>query len=64
MVDGVAQDSASKDETEAFIFEETKYHFQFANDAPISKTRQIEQLGYLADSEIAQQIMPLVFLTR
>ena len=34
-----------------------KYHFQLAADASISKTKVLEQLGYLADTEIAQHLI-------
>jgi len=57
MVDGVAQDSQSQEETERFVFDETEFRFQLAADAPISKTKLLEQLGYLADTDIAQQLI-------
>ena len=46
-----------KEDTEGFIFTENEYRFQLANDAPISHTKLIDQLGYLGDSDIAQQIV-------
>ena len=55
--DGTIEDSTTKEDTEDFIFAENEYRFQLANDAPISSTKLIEQLGYLADSDIAQQIV-------
>ena len=61
MVDGVVQESTTKEETEEFVFEENEYRFQLAADAPISKTRLLEQLGYLADTEVAQQIIEGTF---
>jgi len=39
------------------IFEETECRFQLAMDAPISSTELIHQLGHLADTEIAKQIV-------
>lgn len=41
---------------EDFISEENEIRFYMAADAPISKTLLIDQLGYLGDSEIAQQL--------
>ena len=61
MVDGVVQESTTKEETEEFVFEENEYRLQLAADAPISKTRLLEQLGYLADTEVAQQIIEGTF---
>ena len=61
MVDGIVQESTTKEETEEFVFEENEYRFQLAADAPISKTRLLEQLGYLADTEVAQQIIEGTF---
>ena len=46
---------------EAFVFEGNEYRFQLTNDAPISKTRLLEQLGYLADTEVSQQIIEGTF---
>ena len=57
MVDGVAVESTSQSETEAFIFGETEVRFHLAADAPISQTQLIHQLGYLADTQIAEQII-------
>ena len=54
---GGAEDSTCKEDTEGFIFDTIEYRFQLANDAPISKTTLIDQLGYLADTEIVQQIV-------
>jgi hypothetical protein len=51
------EDSTCKEDTEGFIFAENEYRFQLANDAPISHTKLIDQLGYLGDSGIAQQIV-------
>ena len=50
-------ESSTQEETEQFIFEETEYHFQLAMEAPISRTKLIDQLGYLGDSKISQQII-------
>ena len=54
---GDTEDSTCKEDTEGFIFAENEYRFQLANDAPISHTKLIDQLGYLGDSDIAQQIV-------
>ena len=45
-------ESTSQEETEQFIFDETEYRFQLAAEAPISRTKIIDQLGYLGDSEM------------
>ena len=58
---GGTEDSTCKDDTEGFIFDTIEYRFQLVNDAPISKTTLIDQLGYLADTEIAQQIVEGTF---
>jgi len=55
--DGAIKDSTTKEDTEDFIFAENEYRFQLANDTPISGTKLIEQLGYLVDFDIAQQIV-------
>jgi len=52
--DRTCEESTSKYETNNFIFEENWYRFQLANSTPISSTKLIEQLGYLADSDIAK----------
>ena len=57
VVDGQTQESRNQDDTEDYIFEETEYRFQLAAQAPIESTRLIEQLGYLGDSAIAEQII-------
>ena len=57
VVNGQVVDSTSKEETVQFIFGETEFRFQLANDAPISKTKLVKQLGYLTDTEIAQQLI-------
>ena len=54
--DGLVE-SATKDETEGLLFEEIEYRFELAKEAPINSTMLLEQLGCLADSEIAQQIV-------
>ena len=54
---GGTEDSTCKEDTEGFIFDTIEYRFQLANDAPISKTMLIDQLGHLADTDIAQQIV-------
>ncbi len=50
-------EATDQDEAEQMIFEENEYRFQLATEAPISSTMLIEQLGYLADSDIAKQII-------
>ena len=57
MVDGEVQDSTCQEDTEDFIFEEAKMRFQLAAEAPISSSTLREQLGYLANIEIAQQLV-------
>ena len=57
VVNGVVEESQTREETERFIFDETEVRIHLATDAPISSTKLIEQLGYLGDSEIAQQIV-------
>ena len=57
VVNGQVVDSTSKEETVQFIFGETEFRFQLATDAPINKTKLVKQLGYLADTEIAQQLI-------
>ena len=39
MVDGVVQESTTKEETEEFVFEENEYRFQLAADAPILQNK-------------------------
>ena len=55
-VDGVAY-STCKGDTEYIIFDSIHYRFYIANNAPISKTLLLEQLGYLAGTEIDQKIV-------
>ena len=55
------EDSTSQAETERFIFKENEHRFQLAADAPISKTKLLNQLGYLADTDIAQQLIEGTF---
>jgi len=43
------------------MFEENECRFQLKNNAPISQTKLIYQLGYIGDSTIAQQIMEGTF---
>ena len=57
MVIGTAEDLTSKEETEQFIFEETEQRFQLAANALIETTKHMKKLGYLANSEIAEQIL-------
>ena len=57
VIDGELQESIQQEDTEQFIFEETEVRFGLANDAPISRTTLIQQLGYLADTEVAQQLV-------
>ena len=57
MPDGTIVESTSQDNTEKMIFEETECRFQLAMDAPISSTDLIHQLGHLADTDIAKQIV-------
>ena len=54
---GGTEDSTCKDNTEAYIVDTIEYRFQLANDAPISKTTLIDQLGHLANTDIAKQIV-------
>ena len=51
------EDSIYNEDTKDFIFAEKKYHFQLTNDAPISHTKLIDQLDYLGDSDIEQQLV-------
>ncbi len=55
--DGSVVEATTKEEAEQMIFNETEVRFQLANDAPISKTMLINQLGYLADTDIAKQLV-------
>lgn len=48
-IDGQIYETSSQYETESSIFEEIETRFQLACEAPISRTRLIEQLGYLGD---------------
>ena len=50
-------ESTTQEETEDLIFEENKIRFQLATEAPIKGTARINQLGYLADTEVARQIV-------
>ena len=56
-VDGQIYETSTQYETESSIFEEIETRFQLACEAPISRTKLIDQLGYLGDSEIAAQIV-------
>ena len=60
-VDGNTEESTHKEDTEDLIFEESEYRFHLANNAPISHTKLIDQLGYLGASDIAQQIVKGTF---
>ena len=50
-------ESVGQEEAEDFIFDEAEYRFQLAAEAPISETKLIDQLGYLKDSDISQQLI-------
>ena len=63
MVNGMAEDSTIKEDTEQFIFEETEQRFQLEANAPIETTKLMKQLGYLSNSEIAEQILNGTFIT-
>ena len=54
MVNGMAEESKIKEDTEQFFFEETEQKFQLAANAPIETTKLMKQLGYLANSEIKE----------
>ena len=62
MVNRMAEDSTSKEAMEQFIFEETEQKFQLAANAPIETTKLMKQLGYLANSDIAEQILNATFI--
>ena len=62
MVNRMAEDSTSKEAMEQFIFEETEQKFQLAANAPIETTKLMKQLGYLANSDIAEQILNGTFI--
>ena len=62
MVIGTAEDLTSKEETEQFIFEETEQRFQLEANATIETTKLMKQLGYLAKSDIAEQILNGTFI--
>ena len=47
----------TKEEAAQFIFDETGLRFQLAKDAPLSKTLLINDLGYLANTDTASQII-------
>ena len=47
---------------EQFIFEETEQIFQLAANAPIKTTKLMKQLGYLAYSEISEQVLNRTFI--
>jgi len=55
--DETIEDSTCKEDTEDFVFAKIEYRFQLVNDAPISSTKLIKKLGYLADSDIARQLV-------
>ena len=57
MVEGEVEEATTKEEAEQFIFDETGLRFQLAKDAPLSKTLLIDDLGYLADTDTARQIL-------
>ena len=59
--EGAVKESTTQEETEEMIFDETKYRFQLAMDAPITSTDLITKVGNLADTEIAQQIVEGTF---
>ncbi len=61
IVNGVEKESEGQVECEDFIFEENEFRFQLAAEAPISSTKLIEQLGYLGNSEVAQQLIEKKF---
>ena len=62
MVNGMAEDSTSKEDKEQFIFKETEQIFQLEANMPIGTTKFMKQLGYLANSEIAKQILNQTFI--
>ena len=62
MVNRMAEESTSKEETDQFIFEETEQRFQLGANLPIERTKEIKKLGYLANSEIAEQILNGTFI--
>ena len=55
--EGIVKESTTQEQTEEMMFDDTKYIFQRAMDAPISSTGLINKLGNLADTEIAHQII-------
>ena len=57
IVKGEVQESRTQEETKEFIHKEAEVRFHLATEAPIEKTTLVEQLGYLGDSSIAQQII-------
>ena len=57
VVDDVVEESTCQEETEDFIFGEAEMRFQLAMEAPISSSKLIEQLGYLGDSDVVQQLV-------
>ena len=44
-------------DTESMVFEGNAFHFQLANDAPITMTDRDEKLGHLANTQTIQQIV-------
>ena len=59
----MAEDSTSKEETEQFIFKESEQRFQLADNVPTETTELMKQIGYLANSKIAEQILNGTFIT-